>query len=64
MERAPRVGSSRLGELCGISGLRVRTVVGVPCGWYYFIGSDHLDVVRLLADAQDLLSILTDTESP
>ena len=64
MERAPRVGSSRLGKLCDIPGLRVRKVVGFPCGWYYFIGGDNLDVVRLLADAQDLPSILADTESP
>ncbi len=64
MERAPRVGSSRLGKLCGIPGLRVRRVVGFPCGWYYFIGSDNLDVVRLLADEKDLPSILADTESP
>ena len=32
------------------------------CGWYYFVGADQLDVIRLLADAQDLLSILTDSE--
>lgn len=62
MERGPHVGSSRLGDLCDIPGLRVRRIVGFPCGWYYFVGADQLDVIRLLADAQDLLSILTDSE--
>lgn len=56
--RMPRAGSPRVGELCGIPGLRVRRVVGFPCAWFYFIAKDHVDVVRLLADAQDLPTIL------
>ncbi len=52
----------RVGELCGIPGLRVRRVVGFPCGWFYFIATDRIDVVRLLADAQDLPTILGDVE--
>jgi hypothetical protein len=36
----------------------MRRVEGFPCGWYYFVRSDHLDVVRLLADAQDFTAIL------
>jgi toxin ParE1/3/4 len=58
LERMPDVGSTRLGELCGIAGLRVRRVEGFPCGWFYFDRADHLDVVRLLADAQDIAAIL------
>jgi toxin ParE1/3/4 len=58
LERMPGVGSTRLGELCGIAGLRVRRVEGFPCGWFYFDRADHLDVVRLLADAQDIAAIL------
>jgi len=36
----------------------MRRVAGFPCGWFYFERVDHLDVVRLLADAQDLNAIL------
>ena len=31
-----------------------------PCGWFYFVADDHVDVVRLLADAQDLPTILAE----
>ena len=58
--RMPGAGSPRVGELCGISGLRVRRVLSFPCGWFYFVADDHVDVVRLLADAQDLSTILAD----
>ncbi len=60
--RMPRAGSPRIGELCDIPGLRVRRIVGFPCGWFYFTADDHVDVVRLLADAQDLPAILADIE--
>jgi toxin ParE1/3/4 len=58
--RTPGAGSPRVGELCGIPGLRVRRVLSFPCGWFYFVADDHVDVVRLLADAQDLPTILAD----
>jgi toxin ParE1/3/4 len=58
IEQMPNAGSPRVGDLCGIPGLRVRRVVGFPCGWCYFVGDHHIDVVRLLADAQDLPAIL------
>ncbi len=60
IERMPGAGSPRVGELCGIPGLRMRRVAGFPCGWFYFVRNDHLDVVRLLADTQDLNTILED----
>ena len=60
--RMPGAGSPRIGEVCDIPGLRVRRIVGFPCGWFYFTAADHVDVVRLLADAQDLPSILADIE--
>lgn len=50
----PEGGSLRIGELCDIEGLRVRRVPGFPCGWFYFSGNEVVDVVRLLAYAQDL----------
>lgn len=52
--RMPGAGSPRVGELCGIEGLRVRRIVNFPCGWFYFVRDDRVDVVRLLADAQDI----------
>jgi toxin ParE1/3/4 len=58
VERMPGTGSPRIGELCNIKDLRMRRIEGFPCGWYYFVRSDHLDVVRLLADTQDLTAIL------
>jgi toxin ParE1/3/4 len=58
VERMPGTGSPRIGELCDIPGLRVRGIEGFPCGWYCFVRPDHVDVVRLLADSQDLASIL------
>lgn len=60
--RMPGAGTPRVGELCDIPGLRYRRVAGFPCGWFYFIAADGVDVVRLLADAQDLPAILADTE--
>jgi len=33
-------------------------VNGFPCAWYYLVAADHVDVVRLLADTQDLPAIL------
>jgi len=56
--RMPGAGSQRVVELCGIPGLRVRRIDGFPCGWFYFVTQDHVDVVRLLADAQDLPAVL------
>ena len=58
--RMPGVGSPRVGELCGIDGLRVRRISNFPCGWFYFVGSDRVDVVRLLADAEDIAVILAE----
>lgn len=58
VERMPGTGSPRIGEMCEIHGLRVRRIEHFPCGWFYFVRPDHLDVVRLLADAQNLTAIL------
>lgn len=58
--RMPGAGSPRVGELCDIPELRVRRVVGFPCFWCYFVADDHVDIVRLLADSQDLPAILLD----
>lgn len=62
ISRMPGAGSPRVGELCGIEGLRVRRIVNFPCGWFYFAHGDRVDVVRLLADAQDIAIVLADIE--
>ena len=64
IERMPGIGSPLVGEMCDIPGLRSCSVKGFPIHWYYFIAEDHLDVVRLLADARDLPTILSPTDAP
>ncbi len=58
IERMPAIGSPRLGLLCEIPGLRSWRVSGFPMQWLYFEAQDHLDVVRLLGDRQDMVAIL------
>ena len=62
IEVMPRAGSPRAGEVCNIPGLRVRRVEGFPVGWFYFVRSDHADVVRLLADAQNLPVVFSELD--
>jgi toxin ParE1/3/4 len=50
--RMPGAGTARVGEICDIPSLRCRRVVGFPCGWFHFVATDHIDVVRLLPDAK------------
>jgi toxin ParE1/3/4 len=59
IERMPGMGSPRLGQLCEIPGLRSWRVTDFPMQWLYFEADDHLDVVRLLGDRQDITAILT-----
>lgn len=58
IEQMPGIGSPRLGEMVGIAGLRRIGIEGFPCGWLYLERREHLDVVRLLADRQDLVLLL------
>jgi toxin ParE1/3/4 len=60
-ERMPGIGSPRIGELAHVPGLRSVRVEGFPCSWFYLPRRRGLDVVRLLADAQDLEMILGGT---
>lgn len=58
VEAMPGIGSPLVGERIGVDGLRRAGVDGFPCGWFYIERADHLDVVRLLADKQDLDDLL------
>ena len=60
IERRPAMGSPRMGQLCELPGLRSWRVTGFPMQWLYFEVPDHLDVVRLVGDRQDILAILQD----
>ena len=54
VELEPGMGSPRLGELLGIPGLRAWRVGTFPLLWCCFERGDHLGVVRLLGERQDL----------
>lgn len=58
IERMPGLGSPRLGNECDLPGLRQWGVGGFPMSWFYFERDDHLDVVRLLGERQDIATIL------
>ena len=60
IELDPGIGSPTLGKLLGIPGLRTWRVTKFPLLWCYFERRDHLDVVRLLGERQDIVSILGD----
>jgi toxin ParE1/3/4 len=57
-QRMPGMGSPRLGELCDIPGLRSWGVTGFQLRLFYFERPDHLDIVRLLDERQDIAAIL------
>ena len=58
IEQNPGMGSPRIGQELDIPGLRNWRVSGFPLIWFYFEREDHLDVVRLLGERQDILAIL------
>lgn len=58
IEEMPGIGSPLIGELLDVPGLRRVAVSGFPCGWIYLRRADVLDVVRLLADRQDLEALV------
>jgi len=60
IELEPGMGSPRLGKLLDIPGLRTWRVGKFPLLWCYFERGDHLDVVRLLGERQDIITILGD----
>jgi len=58
VELEPGMGSPRLGKVLGIPGLRTWRVAERLLLWCYFERGDHLDVVRLLGERQDIIAIL------
>lgn len=63
VQTQPGFGSPAIGHRCGLPGLRSWRVKGFPLRWFYFERDDRIDVVRLLADPQDVAAILDD-EAP
>ena len=60
LQSHPGIGSPALGTKIGIEGLRAWAVSGFPLVILYFEWDDHLDVVRLLGQRQDIATILED----
>lgn len=60
IELDPGIGSPALGKHLGIPELRTWRVAKFPLLWCYFDRADHLDVVRLLGERQDIAAILGD----
>jgi toxin ParE1/3/4 len=58
IERMPGIGSPRLGQLIGLEGLRSWPLNGFPVRWFYLEQTNFVDLVRLLADRQDIAAIL------
>ena len=54
------IGSPVLGKILDIPGLRIWRVTKFPLLWFYFERDDHLDVVRLLGERQDIAAILAE----
>ena len=60
IEVEPGIGSPVLGKILDIHGLRSWRVTRFPLLWFYFERNDHLDVVRLLGERQDIAAILAE----
>ena len=59
LERQPGMGSPTVGQILSLPGLRAWRVTGFPLMWFYVEREDHLDVIRLLGERQDVLRLLT-----
>jgi toxin ParE1/3/4 len=58
IELDPGIGSPALGKRLGIPGLRTWQVAKFLLLCFYFERGDHLDVVRLSGERQDIAAIL------
>jgi toxin ParE1/3/4 len=59
IEQTPGGGSPRIGRLADVKGLRSWRIGSYQRAWFYFERSDFVDVVRLLGDAQDVISLVS-----
>ena len=60
IELDPGIGSPTLGKRLGIPGRRTWRVTAVAPLWCCVERSEHLDVVQLLAERQDITAVLGD----
>jgi len=60
IELDPGIRSPTLGKRLSIPGLRTWRVAKFPLLWCYFERGEHLDVVPLLGERQDLAAIFGD----
>ena len=60
IELDPGIGSPTLGKRLGIPGLRTWRTTKFLLLWCYYERGDHLDVVRLLGERQDIAAVLGD----
>lgn len=58
LEQQPGIGSPRWNEAGTTPTLRAWRVSRFPALWLYFEREDHIDVVRLLGERQDIPAIL------
>jgi toxin ParE1/3/4 len=64
IQRLPGLGLPALAESVGMPGLRHWGVDGFPVRWFYLERDDHLDVLRLLGERQDIAAILAHDPPP
>ena len=64
IQRMPGLGSPPRAESVGVAGLRHWGVEGFPVRWFYLERDDHLDVLRLLGDRQDIAEIFASERPP
>jgi toxin ParE1/3/4 len=50
----PFIGSPRIGHELNMQGLRAWRLNVFPAAWFYIVRDDHVDVIRLLGERQDL----------
>jgi toxin ParE1/3/4 len=60
--RSPGRGSPDIGRRCDIPGLRSGPIKGFPVRVYYLASAERVLVLRVLADAEDVLTILATGE--
>jgi toxin ParE1/3/4 len=58
VEAMPGIASPRIGSAVGVCGLRSWHLSKYPPQWLFIERTDHLAVLRLLADRQDIENLL------